>query len=287
MKNIIILLLLALVYFAASGQQTTTVKVPPNKDTTVVKFTTTTTTSANTTTTYTTTTTPSDTIGTPTPPPTGGETIPPGFIKAYANNYNTGTTLSSGQCGRCAISTTHFPDGALKAWYQAGDGAISSGFRSEQQLGGSETPNNRDIIMRWDQIFETIPSGTQGLSMQTHGGTNGTSGYGSMWISGGQFMFQFQPGGCSGCANTYQQKQTDGSALERIVAGKKYHWYYEIRWSTGSDGYIRIWLNGKSYYSFKGKTCDGSGGYFKPGINLFNSNNTVKVHIDNLEIWHN
>jgi len=212
------------------------------------------------------------------PPPTG-------FTLVLDKTFAVGTTLSEGQKGRGSISTAIFPEGAFKAWYQAGDAAISSGFRSEQQYDGSLTPNDRDLIIELEEQFETMSTSVQGLNNQWHGNQSGTSGSGSMWIGGGQFMFQIQPDGCNGCGNVYQQVQADGSPLMRVEVGKLYKFRYEIRWANNSSGYIRVYINGKLYYSLTGKNCDGRGQYFKTGINLFDNKNTVKVHIKNLKIW--
>lgn len=268
------------------AQQTTTVKVPPSKDTTVLKFTTTTNVATN----YTTTNIPVSGGNTPPPDTTNIPSdpgIPVGYSLVYSNNFDPGTKLDPNQCGRCSISTSTYKDGggSFKAWYQAGDPQISGGYRSEQELKGSLSPTGRDLIIEYDELFEQLPTSVQGLSMQWHGTQNGTSGSGSMWISGGKFAFQFQPSGVSGSPNVNQQKQDDGSALIQIKLASWYHLRYEIKWSSGPDGYILAYLNGKLYYSATGKNCDGKGQYPKYGINIFNGNNTVIVYMDNMRMY--
>jgi hypothetical protein len=66
-------------------------------------------------------------------------------------------------------------------------------------------------------------------------------------------------------------------------------WYkmrWEIKWSTGTDGYIRLYIDNVLYYSFTGKTSSG-GQYIKVGQNRWNMNsseNTI-VFYDNLKIY--
>lgn len=213
-----------------------------------------------------------------TPEPSGGYT---GYKLVYSNDYEKGTILSSNQCGRCNINTLTpiTGTGSFEAWYQAGDAAISSGYRSEQQLDGSLTPTDKGIIIEYDQRFDIISSSVQGLSMQVHGTQSGTSGNMGMWISGGQYVLQLQKSGVSGSPNTYSP------TMATINQGETYHIKIEVMFSAKSTGYVRAWINGQKKWDYSGIVCDGRGQYPKPGLNLFNNKVTVKTSIDNFRIY--
>lgn len=222
-----------------------------------------------------------------TPPPDGSDIIPDGFTLTYSNGYDSTNNLNSNQLGRGTISTSKFKTGpgSFKSQVNPGDGQISGGWRSEQQYSGNLSPNNRDIIVIYDELIESMP-GVNGLTCQWHGNTSGTSGQMSMWYGDGKFMVQRNITGTAGSPNIYQDKQADGSALITPQLNKWYHFRWEIRFSTGSDGYVRLYLDSKLYFQVAGKTCDGSGQYFKPGQNLFSSpRNTSILYIDNLKIY--
>lgn len=274
----IILSILVLFGMQAISQQTTQVKVPPSKDTTIVTFTTTTSTSANTTTTFRLDTKPGQDTGTTVPPPSSGY---PGFKRVYANDYEQGTSLSDNQCGRCKINTATpiSGSGSLESNVVAGDGQISGGYRSEQQLDESLTPTNKKLIIEYDQRFDLLPSSVQGLAFQIHGTQQGTSGNYGVWISGGRYVIQLQKSGVKGSPNTYSP------SLETIVIGKVYHMKHELRLSNQSTGYVKVSINGVVKYNITGANCDGRGQYPKPGINLFDNRNTVKTQIDNFRIY--
>lgn len=61
---------------------------------------------------------------------------------------------------------------------------------------------------------------------------------------------------------------------------------WEIKFSAGSDGYERLYIDGVLYFSVNGQTSDGGGQYLKIGQNLFASpgNNSV-MYFDNLNVW--
>lgn len=205
----------------------------------------------------------------------------PGYQRVYKNDFDAGTQLSSNQCGNCSISSTVFKsgNGSARFNYIKGQGQISGGFRSEQQYPGSYSPSNRDLIIEYDELFETVSTSCNGLSMQWHGGTQGTSGQMSMWITGKRFRPQYNTCGTAGCPNNY------GPYISSIGLNQWYHFKWEIRFSTGSDGYARLYMDGVKVWDITGKNCDGSGQYPKIGINMFDGNNTTTVYFDNLRMY--
>lgn len=208
----------------------------------------------------------------------------------YSNNFGASTVLDKNQLGDGSISKTIFPPGAtgsFKSLVPAGASQISGGWRSEQQYSENLSPDNTDLIYEYDEMFESLPSNTGGLSVQWHGNYDGTSGIQSLWWNGGKFAVQQNLTGASRGSNIMQQRQADGSSLMAIKFGHWYHMRWEIRFSTGSDGYLRLFIDGKLYYEVKGKTTDGKGQYLKVGQNLFPnspSSNSV-MYIANLNVW--
>lgn len=224
-------------------------------------------------------------------PPDPG--VPAGYTKIYSNGYDSSSDINSNQLGSGSISTTVKKTGAgsFKSQVNAGSGQISGGWRSEQQYSGSLSPNGADLIVEYDEQFETLP-GVGGLTCQWHGNTQGTSGQLSLWYGDGQFMVMRNTIGTSGSSNIYQSKAADGGALWKVQLAKWYHFKWEIKFSSGNDGYVRLYIDGVLYYDAfpsgtkTGKTSDGSGQYFKPGQNLFASpkRNSI-LYIDNLNIY--
>jgi hypothetical protein len=70
-------------------------------------------------------------------------------------------------------------------------------------------------------------------------------------------------------------------------------WYklrWEFKWSTGTDGYIRLYINDALYYSYTGKTADGSGQTVRIGQNRWpdsgsSMQKTSVCYYDNLKIY--
>ncbi|MDP4263353.1 MAG: PKD domain-containing protein [Bacteroidota bacterium] len=200
----------------------------------------------------------------------------------YSNGYDNAASLNTNQLGNGSISTTVFKSGtgSFKSLVTAGEGQISSGWRSEQQYPETYSQTGDEIAIEYDELFESLPN-VGGLSVQWHGNVQGTSGETSLWISGGQFMVQRSICGGAGCGNIYQTGN-----LMTIQTNRWYHMRWEIKFSAGSDGYERLYIDGNLYYSATGQTSDGGGQYLKVGQNLFASpgNNSV-MYLDNLNVW--
>lgn len=215
--------------------------------------------------------------GTTTPPPTSGTLL-------YSNNYDASSSINSNQLGAGSVSTSIYKigPGSFKSLVPAGAGQISGGYRSEQQYTESYSPNNTPITVEYDMMFETLPN-VAGLATQWHGNTSGTSGQLSLWISSGKFMVMRNVIGTAGSSNIYQS-----GTLQSIQTQRWYHMKWEIKFTSGTDGYIRLYIDGSLYYSATGKTADGSGQYLKVGQNLFASpGNNSTLYVDNLKIFRN
>jgi hypothetical protein len=213
--------------------------------------------------------------GSTTPPPTSGSLI-------YSNNYDKSSDINSNQLGSGSVSTSVYKigPGSFKSVVPAGSGQISGGWRSEQQYTESYSPNNTAITVSYDMMFENLPN-VAGLATQWHGNTSGTSGQLSLWTQGGKFMVMRNTTGTAGSPNIYQSGN-----LMSIQTGRWYSMKWEIKFTSGSDGYVRLYIDGALYFSVTGKTSDGSGQYLKIGQNLFASpSNNSTLYFDNLKIY--
>lgn len=72
--------------------------------------------------------------------------------------------------------------------------------------------------------------------------------------------------------------------IPRIQFDAWSHWTYEIGWSTGNDGYIRVSKDGKKYVDFNGPTCFAGEGdpYLQYGWYADKGAGTNKVTITNV-----
>lgn len=209
----------------------------------------------------------------PTPPTTGNY----GTL-TYSNNYDKATDINENQLGRGSISTFALTGaGSFRTEVRGSDPSISSGYRSEQQYDGSQYVPVEGVV-EYDVYYEnwTAVSGG-GHSVQWHPKSSSGSAILSLQNYGGKFNVVRSIGG----ANYHQQ-----GTLLATQPNKWYKMRWEIKWSTGSDGYIRLFIDNNPYYSFSGKTCDGIP-YFKLGQNrwsMSSGQNTI-VFYDNLKIW--
>jgi hypothetical protein len=211
----------------------------------------------------------------PTPPPSG-------YTETYKNGYDTNSDINSNQLGRGSISPSVFKTGtgSFRSEVRAGDPPISSGWRSEQQY-DQASQNPKIGALEYDAYYENWGSADGGgHTMQWHPNTGGASAIVSLQNMDGKFKVVRSLGG----TNWYQ-----GGVLQGVISNRWYHLRWEYNWSTGSDGYIRLYIDGVLYYSFNGKTADGSGQYTKVGTNRWpNSGNTMTktsvCYYDNLVI---
>lgn len=225
-------------------------------------------------------------IQTPTIPPAPPPLTPPvtsyGTL-VYQNGYDNSDDINANQLGRGSISTAQVLSGtgSFRSEVRGSDPQISSGYRSEQEYSTRYYPqaNPAEGVYEYDVYYENWKA-----------------------VSGGGHSIQWHPESSSGGAVLSLQNYGGKFNVVRSLGGTNYHqsastqittqpnkWYkmrWEIKWSTGSDGYIRLYIDNALYYSFNGRTSDG-GQYLKLGQNRWNmssSQNTI-VYYDNLRIY--
>jgi hypothetical protein len=202
----------------------------------------------------------------------------------YSTGYDQQSDIvnSSNQLGQGSISTSVYKigPGSFKSLVNSNSASnISGGWRSEVQYSSSYSPNGADITVEYDTYYEKLFT-QDGLNVQWHGNTQGTSGQMALWISGGKFEVVRNIIGTEGAPNIHQS-----GTLMPVQLNKWYNMRWEIRFSTGSDGYVRLYIDNVLYYSVTGQTCDGSGQYLKVGTNRWNVTTESIVYFDNLKIW--
>jgi hypothetical protein len=206
-----------------------------------------------------------------TPPPAGSY----GTL-VYQNGYDLASNVVTNQLGLGSWSSAIKKTGAgsFKSYVVAGGPNQSSGWRSEQQYGSNETPN--EGVVEYDVYYE-VPFASNGHSFQWHPITSGASATLALWHSGGKFQVVRS---VSKGVNIY------GNATMTIAAKKWYNMRWEYKFSTGTDGYVKLYIDNVLYYSaLNTRTADGSGQYLKVGQNMFNETTSGTAYYDNLKVY--
>lgn len=201
-----------------------------------------------------------------------------GYTEVYSNPFSSASNINSNQLGRGGFST--FGGGSFRSEVRAGDAAISSGWRSEQQYGSTQTPDEGIWEYEWyGENWGNFDGG--GHSVQWHPNTSGASAN----VSLQNYSLKWDVTRAIGSTVTHQ------SGAPSHVSNRWYKLRWEVKFATGSGGYIRLFVDGVQTYSFTGRTDDGSGQYFKLGQNRWpsgsgNSMQTTSVcYYKNLKIY--
>lgn len=219
------------------------------------------------------------------PPPTGGGSVPAGYTLAYQNGYNSSGDLSSNQIGQGGFTSSIKSEGAgsFRSMVNGSSASnVSSGWRSEQQYGSTQTPT--EGIVEYDCYFENWSSSKGGNGsghvIQWHPNSSSGSAVLSLFAYEGKFDVVRSIGG----TNSHQS-----GSLMTIASNTWYKLRWEYKFSSGSDGYVRLYINGNLYYSYNGRTTDG-GVYLKVGQNRWSwsggaVNTESVIYYDNLKVY--
>lgn len=183
-----------------------------------------------------------------------------------------------------STSITKDSPGCFKSIVPAGGNSLSSGNRSEQQFNDS---NNRPkashnpiegaydywaYYENWDSVRNH-----SGHTFQVHPFTGGASAILSIQNYGGTFEIVKSIRGM----NTRIQ-----SVRKSVVPNTWMHHRIEFKWSTGSDGYVRVYVDNTLICNYKGQTADGSGQYTKLGQNKWGSMSVQSVvYYDTFKVY--
>jgi hypothetical protein len=211
------------------------------------------------------------------PPTTGNLT--------FSKNYDSTSELSLDQKPSSNLaeffSTTIKKDGtgSFKSFTKGVN--TSSGVRCEEQYTQAGA-NPTEGIIEYDSYYENYKqTGWGGSSIQWHPNNNNSANV-FLYTTEGKFTVARNLGG----SNIFQNGSTNASANKSIESNRWYHFKWEIKWSTGSDGYVKLAIDGAPYYSFTGRTQDSDGKpYLKVGQNNWGSSTGPTIYYDNLRIY--
>lgn len=216
------------------------------------------------------------------PPPV----VTPGYTQTYANGFDKASDLDPNQLGKGSISNTVVDNsaGSFKSLVQYGDQPISSGFRSEQQYNGA-AQNPKEGKFTMDVYFESWDHFGWGacFPFQMHPGGNDNGGSALFFMEACQQkwnMYCF----AKGYQDSYQ-------SCDPITPKKWYSFEAQYLWSLNKDGYFRIYIDGKLYWSYTGPTqMSNDQPYLKIGSNHFGANARTSPHgmvayIDNFVVY--
>lgn len=200
----------------------------------------------------------------------------------YSTGFDQASDINTNQGPKNSISTKNFVTGPGSFRSEAGaNTSASSGYRGEMQYNDAKQ-NPTEGVWEYDVYYEDWKAfAGGGHSMQWHPNSSGGSAVLSLQNYGGYFNVVRSLGG----KNFHQQGD-----LKQVIPNKWYRMRWEIKFSTGSDGYIRLYLDNVEYYRFAGITSSG-GQYVKVGQNRWSTTggapsgpNTV-VYYDNFKVY--
>lgn len=222
---------------------------------------------------------PKDT--TTTPPATNYGTL------TYKAGYNTASEINTYQGMYNSVSTVQKTEGAgsFRSEVRGSQASESAGYRSEMEYNQAAV-NFTEGVLEYDVFYENwraVSGG--GHSIQWHPNSSSGSAILSLQNYGGKFNVVRSLGG----TNYYHDTKYPGQTATPAIATQPNKWYrmrWEIRWSTKTDGYIRLYIDNQLYYSFVGITS-GGGQYLKVGQNRWSMSSTQNtiVYYDNLKVY--
>ena len=202
---------------------------------------------------------------------------------SFSEGYDVASSVNTTRGRRNAVSFATFKTGpgSFQSEVRAGDASLSGGFRSEMPYTGT-SQNPTEGVVEYDVYFQNW-SGLDG-----GGGTitwvPKTSGAGAI-VSLQNYGGKFDVVRAIGSTVTHQS-----GTLMTCASNTWYKMRWEYKWSAGTDGYIRLYINDALYYTFTGKTADGSGQSLTVGqMRWPNSGSTMQTtsvcYYDNLKIY--
>ncbi|MBL7743699.1 MAG: heparin lyase I family protein [Chitinophagaceae bacterium] len=200
----------------------------------------------------------------------------------FQTGYDDASAINTNQGPYNTISYTIFKTGpgSFRSEVRQNQPQTSSGYRSEMSYSSLDPAEG---VYEYDVYYENWKSFEGGgHSIQWHPNSGTGSAVLSLQNYGGKFDVVRSING-----NNMHQSGT----LKTVTPNVWYHMRWEIKWSTGSDGYVRLYMDDVLYYSYTGVTADATGTpYWKVGQNRwFYSGSgiaeTSVVYYDNVKIY--
>jgi hypothetical protein len=197
----------------------------------------------------------------------------------YSQPYDVSSSVNTTYGRRNSVSYTTFltGPGSFRSEVRAGDATT----RSEMVYTGT-AQNPTEGVLEYDVYYENWNSlDGGGHTIEWAPGTSGAGALLSLQNYGGKFDVVR----AIGATVTHQS-----GTLMTATSNTWYKMRWEYKWSTGTDGYARLYINNVLYYSYTGKTADGSGQSLRVGqFRWPNSGSTMQVtsvsYYDNLKIY--
>lgn len=224
-------------------------------------------------------------------PPIPPDTTTPPPVSGYALTFQSGydkisdiTYGGNGQYGNGTISTTVYKTGPGSFYSRPAN--VSSGIRSEVQY-NEAAQNPIEGAVEYDIMYEVVVA-NNGVSVQWHPNNSKASGSGN-WHDGGRFdVTRCQWNYSQNTSYNYYQHDdpNNNKNMQKIETGRWYHIRWEYKFSQGSDGYLRMFIDDSKYYTYNGLFGDPNGQYIKIGYNGWDSKSaTSRLYVDNLKIY--
>jgi hypothetical protein len=219
--------------------------------------------------------------------------LPPGYKLSFSNGFNsladislnqkpTGVPLSS------FLNTSIKYSGAASFKSFTNGQSTSSGIRCEEQYdqdAANPTEFLLDLYVYFPAYKQTGFGGSVGF--QYHPNNSGSANF---FLYGTDGFFKLcrciDIGDGKGQAVYYQSIFPAGQ--KSIKSGQWYHIRAIGKWSTGSDGYLRCYIDDmvNAYYTFSGRTQDKDGKpYLKIGQNNWGSSIGIEEEVDDLGVY--
>lgn len=198
----------------------------------------------------------------------------------FSNGFTGFTTYQLGR-GTIANDPTNSANKTFRAEVRRGDAPISSGYRSE--LVPANVSDTGDMWYGYKVYHQTLGQGGGGHSVQWHPGNSTGSATLALFTDYGSFNIVRTLNN----GQWYQSDKHPEWPVKKVVLNRWYDIVWHVKWSTGSDGLIEVWIDGAKYYSYSGKNMESVGVYFKFGMNRWAYNNDWVIFYDNLKIARN
>jgi hypothetical protein len=200
----------------------------------------------------------------------------------YSEGYDVSSSVNTSQGIRNSQSTTRYltGPGSFRSEVRAGD----AGAQSEMAY-TSSTQNPAEGVVEYDVYYENWSSSYDGGGHSIEWLPNASSPNGAI-VSLQNYAGKFKVVRAIGSTVSYQS-----GTLMTCASNTWYKMRWEYKWSTSTNGYIRLYINNVLYYSYTGKTADGSGQSLRMGQLRWpsgsgNSVQTTSVcYYDNLKIY--
>lgn len=205
--------------------------------------------------------------------------LPAGYVETYRNTFSTKEDLNPGnhnQQGLSKLNTVNFISSPSS--FESIPASVSQGWRGEIQKEVSDTPVDGGIDF-WINFQNYKQTNWGGHCVQAHpaGSNSGGSASVAIYFTEGVFSLMRNLGGSNFFTGT-----------KKIESNKWYFIRLFVKWSTGTDGLISLYIDDmvNPYVTYKGRTqADNSLPYWKCGQNNWGGSQGIPILYDDFRIF--